>query len=252
MRVDAFFTAQRYVAARSRGRRLPTQVEVDLDPRVCLAIADWFDAARESSGDPQEKYQYEILKEETIRQFEAILEAGVEVRPWLESGQPYVGSKQLRRDVTEAGRIYVYLTSNGHGQGGSSPDSVKHPMVELTHYDFAGIRFTYNDVFRVVHDFFGHVARGSSFAARGEFIATWDHCQMYPEDCRQVLLTETIGQICWFYYGPHLRDADGRVLAPGSPGYITPGDRPYSSQKITPLPQELVDAFLSLFKQVDG
>ena len=46
-------------------------------------------------------------------------------------------------------------------------------------YQVGGVRFLYNDVFRAVHDFFGHVAPGNSFTARGEFMAAWDHCQMY-------------------------------------------------------------------------
>ncbi len=251
MRVDAFAIARRYIEARDFGRHLPTLVELDLETDLCIAVADWFEAAPDFTGEPREQREYADFKEETNRQFEVMLEAGVDVLPWLDSGQPYSGSKHLQREVSNTGRLYIYLTMNGHGQGGSDPEFVTHPMVSPSHYHVDGVPFLYNDVFRAVHDFFGHVARGNSFTARGEFMAAWDHCQMYPDNCHPVLLTESIGQICWFYFGPHLRDPDGLLPSPGSPGYVEPRDRPYSPQKTTPLPQEFVDAFLSLFKQVD-
>ena len=92
MRVDAFSTARRYIAAQDCGRHLPTLVEFELDTEFCIRpIADWFEDAPDSMGQPQEREHYENFKEETDRQFEAMREAGVEVLPWLDDGQPYSG-----------------------------------------------------------------------------------------------------------------------------------------------------------------
>ncbi|WP_424214559.1 crotonobetainyl-CoA--carnitine CoA-transferase [Streptomyces sp. BI20] len=247
MKVDAATLARRYEDARDPGRRVPDPVDFALDRDLCVSIADWYDGAPDSWDHPESRRQYDVLKAETLRQFEAMTRAGVRVRPWLGEGQPYRDSAELRRDVADSGVLFVYLTSDGHGTGGSTPDAVSHPMVEPTDHVVDGVRFAHNDVFRAVHDFFGHVARGNPFTARGEHLAAWDHSRMYPEDCHPALLTETLGQICWFYYGPHLRDSDGRVPLPGAPGYTPPSGRPYSPQKTVPLPTEFVSAFFSLF-----
>ncbi|MEE1930142.1 crotonobetainyl-CoA--carnitine CoA-transferase [Streptomyces sp. TRM 70351] len=251
MKVDALRTAEEYVASRLPGHRFPDLSDFTLDHDLCLSIADWYEAAPHSSGTAGERHQYAVFKAETRRQYEAMRAAGVEVRPWVREGQPYRNSADLRREVTATGVLYVYLTGNGHGQSGSSPGVAGHPMVETSDYLIDGVRFVHNDVFRAVHDFFGHVAHGNPFSARGEFQATWDHCHMYPRDCHPVLLSETIGQVCWFYFGAHLRDQDGRLPEPGSPGYVRPRDRPYSPQKTTPMPQALVSTYLSLMKQVN-
>ncbi|MFD7094676.1 hypothetical protein [Streptomyces xanthophaeus] len=251
MRVDAMSIARRYVEFRAPGHRLPTLVELELDESLCLTIADWYASAPDSAEDPETRRQYEILKLETGQQFEAMRRAGVHIRPWLEGGQPYKSSAHLWREVVNSGTLYVYLTSLGHGESGSTPDAVAHPMVEPSEYVIDGVRFAHNDVFRAVHDFFGHIARGNPFTAHGEHLAAWDHSHMYPADCHPVLLSETVSQICWFYYGPHLRDSRGRIPSPGSEDYVPPRDRPYSPQKTTPLPHELMDGFFSLFKQVN-
>lgn len=250
MRVDALSIARRYVEFRAPGHRLPTLVELHLQEDLCLTIADWYESAPDSWKDPEVRRQYDILKAETGKQFEAMRQAGVDIRPWLKNGQPYSSSAQLWHEVANSGTLYVYLTSQGHGENGSAPGSA-HPMVQPSEYIADGVQFAHNDMFRAVHDFFGHIARGNPFTAHGEHLAAWDHSHMYPQDCHPVLLSETVSQICWFYFGAHLRDSRGRVPSADSQDYIQPRDRPYSPQKATPLPSELVDAFFSLFKQVN-
>jgi len=51
-----------------------------------------------------------------------------------------------------------------------------------------------NDVFRAVHDFFGHSELGNSFGAIGEENAWNAHARMYSPLARQAMTTETRGQ----------------------------------------------------------
>lgn len=244
--------ARDYVTARGPGLRPATLVEFELDQELARAISDWYDTARSTSGTAEEPHQYDLFKRETSRQFDYMHERGIVVEPWLEEGQPYASSAHLAREVRRTGHVWVYLTSNGHGTDSSAHRSAsEHPLTEPSPYRRGGIQLCQNDVFRAVHDVFGHVARGNPFTAHGEFMAAFDHAQMYPEECHPVLLAETIGQVCWFYYGPHLRRQNGWIPTHGDPDYIKPRHRPFSPQKTTPLPQEHVAAFFSLFKKVN-
>jgi hypothetical protein len=107
-------------------------------------------------------------------------------------------------------------------------------------------------VLRVVHDVFGHVVLGNSFGPRGEFLATYGHPHLCSPDVLPVLFTEQVGQICWFYYGPHLLDGSGRLPAPGEPGYLPPAQRPYPVQKVFTFPRRFLDRFTASFSGGPG
>lgn len=51
-----------------------------------------------------------------------------------------------------------------------------------------------NDMFRAVHDYFGHYATGRDFGRDGEEAAWFSHSQMYSPTARLALTTETRGQ----------------------------------------------------------
>jgi hypothetical protein len=257
MKLDLLGLSRYYIVSRS----LSTDPDLDpdrnvsphLDALVCRSIANWYDEAPFSSGTREEALQYETLKKGTLDQFELLQENGVRIEPWLSEGQPYATSASLARELHENSRLYVFLTSNGHGQHDASEVTrhpADHPMLEPSPIISQGARFLFNDLFRAVHDTFGHAARGNSFTARGEFMAARDHMRMYHPECHPVLLSETVGQICWFYFGRHVRRPDGNVPRPSDPDYIPLSARPYSPQKTVPLPDDLLSAFHSLFKQV--
>jgi hypothetical protein len=107
----------------------------------------------------------------------------------------------------------------------------------------------HNDLFRAAHDAFGHVMSGNKFSLSGEFKAAYDHRQMFSDEATPALLAETIGQICWFYCGPHLVGRDGRLARKGDPGYVPLRDRPYPPQKAMLLPGDLVSGFEQLFER---
>ncbi|OLT29944.1 hypothetical protein BJF83_09605 [Nocardiopsis sp. CNR-923] len=220
------------------------RARLDWDEAYCRSVARHFDRADNRAATPALERAYRVLHRENLRQLRALLDAGLRVEPWLGDGQPYRDSARLRRGVDSSGVLYVYLTSAGHGPGGGAG---AHPMREPSPVVLGGVRFSHNDVFRAVHDVFGHVMHGNGFGPRGEFRAAHCHMHMYPDEARPVLFAEQVAQISWFYFGPHLADPNGRVPSRGEPGYVPPAQRPYPEQKLLEPPDRLVEAFLALF-----
>lgn len=113
------------------------------------------------------------------------------------------------------------------------------PLLDKTKYtDINGKPLLVNDLFRFVHDFFGHSERGNSFGPIGEENA-WDvHARMYTPVARRAMTTETRGQNSWVNFGPQMRNAKGGIIQKGEPGYLSPKDRVFAEQKIGLMPEE--------------
>nr|WP_198048368.1 crotonobetainyl-CoA--carnitine CoA-transferase [Saccharomonospora iraqiensis] len=203
------------------------------DPDYCRRVARWFDRAPQLVYDSRLSRLYHRFKWETLQQYRLLLDTGITIEPWVWSGQPYRGSAALRESVLATGVLYVYLTDSGHGVGRTG----YHPMSALTGLRVSGVEFRYNDVFRAVHDVFGHVMFDNDFSARGEFRATYCHLWMYTPDVHPVLLTEQVAQISWYYFGPHLDRGDRRR---------------YSDQKVFEFPRSFLDEFMGMFAMSDS
>ena len=59
---------------------------------------------------------------------------------------------------------------------------------------------TYNNLFRGVHDFFGHIAHGNPITFPGEFHAFLTHKQMYTPEAQGAMTWETLANTQWFQY----------------------------------------------------
>jgi hypothetical protein len=210
-----------------------------LSPAYCRRVARWYEDAPSFGAGAAELNAYELFKLETLEQFESLLAAGFMVRPWQDGGQPYATSRELRACVADERTLYVYMTADGHGpdNGHTESDHIggHHPMLDLSGYSIDGVAFTYNDLFRAVHDLFGHVLQPNAFTIEGELCAVMSHLTMYSGDAGRVVLSETAAQICWYYYGPHLVGSAGEA-------------RPYPPQKVLVMPERLVDGFWQMFR----
>ncbi|MEV1114896.1 crotonobetainyl-CoA--carnitine CoA-transferase [Actinosynnema sp. NPDC049800] len=222
----------------------PEVLDVRLDEGFCREVADVYDRAPTWALDSDLAHGYRVLQRVSAWQFALVLEHGIRVEPWRGAGLPYRESAELRRSVRETRVLKLHLTEDGHG---SFPCPADHPMREPAGVEVDGVPLCHNDVFRVVHDVFGHVAFDQGFGPRGEFTATYLHSRMYPVSARAALFTEQIGQVCWFFYGPHLRDAAGALRSPGAPGYVPARDRPYPQQKVFAFDRRYLDRFDALF-----
>ncbi|GAB3974204.1 hypothetical protein GCM10029978_055220 [Actinoallomurus acanthiterrae] len=211
---------------------------VRIDERYCRWVAGYYDRAPAMACDDDLRRRYDRFKSETLRQYEAVVGAGISVRPWLGEGQPYRNSRELRDAVRRSGELRVLLTVAAHGP---SPAEGPHPLREPSGVRVDGVEFCYNDLFRAVHDVFGHLMLGTSFGPEGEFLAGLCQMRMYSTGVHTVLFTEHVAQICWFFYGPHVAQAP-------KPSGGPPDRRPYPEQKVFAFPARLVDAFPSMFQ----
>jgi hypothetical protein len=232
------------LAARFEGARgRPVPVPETLDEAYCRRVADRYDRQPPAAPDTRTRELYERFRLETRAQFDLVREAGIDVVPFGGDGPPYASSQELLDDV-RSGTVKVTLTSAHHGP---HPPGIDHPLRAPAGVQAHGIELTYNDLFRVVHDVFGHVLGGTGFGPRGEFAAAFSHMLLCSEQVRPVVFVEQIGQICWFFYGAHLRDERGRLPARGEAGYVPPRHRPYPEQKVFLYEPEFLRSFEHLF-----
>lgn len=173
------------------------------------ATAQFYDRAVHSPSDPAVKSAYGAFKQEVLDQYNhikphvSIVHSGTE--------DPYPDANSMIRDVAANKRLAYYPT-----QPGQLP--ADHPLAET-----APNGLLYNDMFRTVHDYFGHAMHGHSFDKLGEKRAWDEHSQMFTPSARQALTTETHGQNSWLHYGPK--------------SHIP--EKPYAEQKAIVLPSSL-------------
>ena len=173
----------------------------------------------------------------------------LEILPWREEGQPYKDSASMMEDIAKNNRFYFYMTDTGFGEFGTG--DLVHPLLEMSsETNSLGEQMLYNDVFRVVHDYFGHAQKGFSFSALGEYNAFREHLVMFSPEARQALATESLFQNAWLLYGPHIKQ-DGQFPEVGDPNYIPIKDREFSEQKVHRPPLELLrqDSTPDIFPQ---
>jgi hypothetical protein len=110
--------------------------------------------------------------------------------------------------------MWVFKTDDGFGSD-DTIDVSDNPMLGLTDIYIGGHQLRANDVFRIVHDYFGHVKDGHGFRAKGEEGAWQAHSQMYSPLARRAMTTETRGQNSWVNYGPNGETKDRICTAEG-------------------------------------
>lgn len=207
--------ADRYFE-RAFGRRRPRFFGTRyLDPEYSKRISDAFiamddnvkfgvtRARAEAVGDTRtlEIYEaYEAMINETLAQYEAMLEAGYRVE--INNEEPYANSAEMIEDLRENKRIKIFSTEAGFGSVGDNklfgiPAKTRelNPLLAETEFtDVSGQTLLANDVFRAVHDFFGHGELGNSFGPKGEENAWMVHSRMYSPLARKAMTSETRGQ----------------------------------------------------------
>ncbi len=203
---------------RKRGQDLPAHWEMSRpDERYARFCAEVHQQAPHTPLEFRTHESYRALIAEIGEQFQLFLRAGFAIAVWRGEREPYRDSQEMRADVRLNHRLFVYQTS------GFSPD---HPLAPM-----ALPGWSWNDVFRAVHDLVGHAATGFQFGPMGEENAFRFQAITHSAAVIPALTAEIRLQNCWVNFGPHLRDARGKLIQPGEPGWIPPSRRPYAAQK---------------------
>jgi hypothetical protein len=115
---------------------------------------------------------------------------------------PYPNSpREAVLDLHHNKHMYVYPTHDGYGSSDDVPQD--HPLLAQSPVQWNGQPTTYNDLFRAVHDFYGHAKEGLGFRADGEDNAWHQHHVMFSPLARRAMTAETRGQNSWVNFGPH-------------------------------------------------
>ncbi|HMH96295.1 MAG TPA: hypothetical protein VK577_06915, partial [Bradyrhizobium sp.] len=175
-----------------------------LDVEHSTAIAKAFDEMKHEPSNPRVKASYEALAKETGDQYRAIKKSGLKVEPiGPDMPDPYAANPRLAaKDVAENNHLWFFPTEGGFGAEKGAA-SAEHPMLQPSGEMLNGKPLLNNDLFRIVHDYFGHLKEGNGFRAAGEDNAWRTHSKMYSEAARPAMTTETRGQNSWVNYGPH-------------------------------------------------
>ena len=127
---------------------------------------------------------YEQLAKETEEQFKRL---PLNLSYHRAGEGNYDSSRELLKDVYGNKHMYVY-------QGGDPHDFLNKVDPDT------GLNT--NEMFRAVHDFYGHAVHGNQFGPKGEEIAWGAHSQMFSPLARLAMSSETRGQNSFVNYTP--------------------------------------------------
>lgn len=198
--------------ARANGIPLKRQAFfAEVNEGLATRIAGAYDAMAHNPADPKVRAAYDDMIQQTIAQHQALVDAGYQFFFYDESNDPYAGNPwNSIRDLRSNQRMGVFATEAGFGSGVTDLNTDDSPMLADT-----GIEWPYgsldgpkkrvlaNDLFRAVHDAFGHSMEGAGFRARGEENAWQAHIRLYKGLAVGAVTSETRGQNSWLNFGPY-------------------------------------------------
>lgn len=166
--------------ARQFGSGSPSARFVIASPQQIEEVGQWYSDA--PMLDPMAEAAYRAMAEETQRQFDIltrpISRGGLGIDVSVSDVDPYDTAKieGVRRMIEDlnSGKLSVLstATTGGHPYFGND----------------------INNMFRAVHDAFGHAATGRGFNRHGEEAAYRSHARMFSPEARPALASETRAQ----------------------------------------------------------
>jgi ribosomal protein S18 acetylase RimI-like enzyme len=202
--------------AKANGIPFKRQAEyVKVDEKRAKRIADAYEAMANDPQNPKVKEAYQNLIKQTTAQYKALADAGYKF--WfmdlnIPSNAEYASTPyNAIRDLRKNKEMGVFPTTDGYGDGGLTElDVENNPMLADTglQWPVGGLdgpmkTVLANDLFRAVHDAFGHGLEGAGFRARGEENAWQAHVRLFTGSAIAAITSETRGQNSWLNYGPN-------------------------------------------------
>ena len=165
-----------------------------LDEARAKRISDAFDAMKHDPNNPEVKAAYEALAKETLDQYNEFAKAGYKVE--INNNEPYNSSQEMIDDLRNNKRMKIFSTESGFGDSKiTDKQRAENPLLRDSGIkDINGKPLLINDVFRAIHDFYGHAELGNSFGPKGEENAWNVHARMFSPEARKAMTTETRGQ----------------------------------------------------------
>jgi hypothetical protein len=202
-----------------------------LDTEGAVARADAFDA--QPTFNPEANESYEAFNAETYAQYQALVDAGYTFE-WQDD-YIEVSSDTVHLRVKNDKHLPVFSDRPGFGSDAEFQEMKgNHPIFRDSPVTQGGRTISYNELFRAVHDVFGHTMHEYDFSALGEENAWRSHAAMYTPKARAAMTFETRAQNSWQNFGPHTRDAAGQPLY--GTDQLDP-NRPFPPQKAGTLPE---------------
>lgn len=173
---------------------VPVEKITKLDEGLSKRISDAYDQMKNDPADPKVKAAYEAMAKETLDQYDAILSKGYKVE--LNNNDLYSSSEDMIKDLRDNRKMNVFPTESGFGDEAITDKQRKENVLlrDSGKKDANGKVLLVNDVFRFVHDFFGHAKLGNSFGPIGEENAWRVHSEMYSPEAKKAMTSETRGQ----------------------------------------------------------
>jgi hypothetical protein len=185
---------------------------------------------------------YEQLGKENAQQLDRMLNSGMNLS-YHKGDLNYANSPQMLEDALINKHLYVF--------GGGEPHQLLNKIDPYT-------GLNENQVFRAVHDYYGHGPTGASFGPLGEELAYASHGQMYSPLAKMAAASETRGQDSFVNYSginadlqaqmqPLRIQRDSIARAGGDTSALDArlkelGDQTqYADQKAFLLPPEMID-----------
>lgn len=193
---DATKIADEYMSEKGMSIE-PIEPIKELNTENSKSIAAEFDKMKVTPNDPKTKSAYQALVKETVEQYKKIISYGYKLE--INNLEPYENSADMIADLRDNKRMRIFSTESGFGDEAITAQQRKdNPLLQKTKFkDVNGQPLLPNDIFRFVHDFFGHAKFGNGFGALGEENAWSIHSRMYSPLARLAMTTETRGQNSW-------------------------------------------------------
>lgn len=202
---------------------------VKANPVAQAKIAAAYEAMKHDPTNPDVVKAYDALINETEQQFDDLQKnKGLKIsRIGEDTPNPYKSSADLIKDVKQNKHMAYFPTEAGFGASGASDAVQNNPLLRETRFIGPdGKPMLANDLFRVVHDYYGHVEGENKFGPTGEERAYQQHRKMFSPEAKKALATETRGQNSWVNYGPF-----------GEENRANPANTKYAEQKTGLLPE---------------
>ena len=180
---------------------------VTVNPERGAQIAKAYAEMKHEPNNPLVKASYDAMLAETMAQYHHAKKHGYNFEFWdpKTENDPYEASPRLAtEDVNNNRHIFIFPTAVGFGSDEEMKSQLgQNPLLADSGERWNGQKVTLNDIFRAVHDLYGHAKEGVGFRADGEENAWRAHAAMYSPLARGALTSETRGQNSWVNFGPH-------------------------------------------------